>query len=72
MLTNEFAQSIQTLEKNLTHMIAREIEDIVDTFRKSIQNAKLTAVDSIIISRTQLAIRPLNELPEDVVSVAEK
>ena len=59
-------------KKNLTHMIAREMEDTVDTFRKSIQNAKLTAVDSIIISRTQLAIRPLNELPEDVVSVAEK
>ena len=41
-------------------MIDREMTNIVDTVEDRTQNAILTAIDSIVAPKTELAIRSIN------------
>ena len=51
---------VKTLERCFNERIDREMGNIVDTVDERIQNAILTAVDSIITPKVELVIRSKN------------
>ena len=54
------AMDVKTLERCFNERIDREMGNIVDTVEDRIQNAILTAIDSIIAPKIELAIRSIN------------
>ena len=54
------AMSVKTLERCFNERIDREMNNIVDTIEDRMQNAILTAIDNIIASKIELAIRSMN------------
>ena len=56
-MTNEGTVNVKTLEKCFDERIDREMSNIVDTVEDRIQNANLTAIDSIVAPQIELAIR---------------
>ena len=62
-ITNENTVNVQTLLRCLNERIDRELGNITDTVEDRIQNAILTAVDKIIRSRIELAVRSINTSP---------
>ena len=52
--------SVITLERCFNERIDREISNIVDTVEDGIQNANLTAFESIVAPKIELAIRSIN------------
>ena len=59
-MTNENTVNVKTLERCFNERIDREINNIVDTVEDRIQNAILTAVDSIVAPKIESAIRSIN------------
>ena len=57
---NGNAMNVKTLETCFNEKIDREMNNIVDTVEDRIQNAILTAIDSIIAPKIELAIRSIN------------
>ena len=57
---NENLVKVRTLERCFNERIDKEMGNIVDTDEDRIQNAILTAIDSIITPKTELAIRSIN------------
>ena len=49
--------NVKTLERCSNEKIDREMNNIVDTVEDRIQNAILTAIDSIVAPKVELAIR---------------
>ena len=63
--------SVKTLEKCFNERIDREMNNIIDTVEDRIQNAILTAIDNIVASKIELAIRSKNASSgRDVTSVS--
>ena len=58
--TNEITANVQTLEKNLSDRINREIGNIVGYVEDRIQNAILTATDNNVTPRIELAVSSIN------------
>ena len=58
--TNESVMNVKTLERYFTERIDREMSNFVDTVEDRIQNAILTAIDSIVAHEIELAIRSIN------------
>ena len=56
----EIAENVKTLETCFNEKIDWEMGNIVDTVENRIQNAMLTAIDSIITPKIKLAIRSIN------------
>ena len=52
--------NVRTLERRLKEKVDREMGNTVDTVEDEIQNALLTAIDSIIIPKIELAIGSIN------------
>ena len=52
--------SVKTLEKCFSERIDREMSNIVDTDEDRIQDAILTAIESIVAPKMELAIRSIN------------
>ena len=68
--TNESTVHVKTLEKFFNERIDRETSNTVDTVEDRIQNAFLTAIDSIVAPKIELAIRSINASSgRDVTSV---
>ena len=68
---NESTVNMKTLEKCFNERIDREMSNIVDTVEDRIQNAILTAIDSIIAPKIELAITSINASSgRDATSVA--
>ena len=65
--TNEIKVNVKTLERCFNDRIDREMRDFVDTVEDRIQNASLTAGDSIAARKLELAITSitgsLDEMP---------
>ena len=59
-IVNENAMNVKTLERCFNERIDREMSNIVDTFEDMIQNAILTAIDSIVAPKIESAIRSIN------------
>ena len=57
---NESASSVKTLERCFNEKIDREMSNNVDTAEDRIQNAILTAIDNIVATKIELAIRSIN------------
>ena len=57
---NENTMNVKTLERCFKERIDREMSNIVDTVEDRIQNAILTAIDSIVAPKIELAIRSNN------------
>ena len=57
---NGNVMNLKTLERCFNEKIDREMGNIVDTVEDRIQNAILTAIDSIIFLEIELAIRSIN------------
>ena len=57
---NENFLNVKTLERCFNERIDRKMGDIVNTVEDRIQNAILTAIDSIITPEIELAIRSIN------------
>ena len=51
---------MKTLERGFNDRIGKEMGNIVDTVQDRIQNANLTAIDSIITPKVNLTIRLIN------------
>ena len=67
---NEYVVKVKTLERYFNEKIDREMSNIVDTVEDRIQNAILTAIDSIVAPKIELAIRSINASSgRDVTSV---
>ena len=66
LMTNENTVKVKTLERCFNESSDREMSNIVETVEDRIQNAILTAIDSIVAPVTELAIRskmhPLDEM----------
>ena len=60
LMTNENTVNVKTLEKWINERIDREMYNIVDTVEYRNQNAILTAFDSIVAPKIELAIRSIN------------
>ena len=58
--TTENAVNVKTLERCFYKRIDREMSNFVDTVEDRIQNAILTAIDSIFAPKIELAIRSIN------------
>ena len=56
LATNEITMNVKTLERSFNERIDKEISNIVDTVEDRIQNAILTAIDSIVAPKIDLAI----------------
>ena len=54
--TNGYAVNVNTLQSCFNERIDREMSNIVDTVDDRIQNAILTAIDSIVAPKIELAI----------------
>ena len=59
-MTNENTVSVKTLEICFNERIDREMINSVDTVEDRIQNAFLTAIDSIVAPKIELTIRSIN------------
>ena len=71
LLTNEYTVNVKTLERCFDGRIDREMSNIVDTVEDRIQNAILTAIDSIVAPKIELATRSINAASgRDATSVA--
>ena len=57
LMTNEDTVNVKTLENCFNEWIDRERTNIVDTFEDRIQNAILTAIDSIVVPKIELTTR---------------
>ena len=60
LANNEFTVNVKNLKKCLNEIIDREMSNIVDTVENMIQNTILTAIDSIVAPKIELAIRSIN------------
>ena len=60
LVTNENTVNLKTLERCFNERIDREMSNIVDTVADRIQNAILTALDSIVAPKIALEIRSTN------------
>ena len=60
LTATENVVNVKTLERCFNERIDREMGKIVDTVEDRIQNAILTAIDSIITPKIELAIRSIN------------
>ena len=70
-IVNGNALNVKTLERCFNEKIDREMSNIVDTVDDRIQNAILTAIDSIVAPKIELAIRSINASSgRDVTSVS--
>ena len=70
-IVNANAMSVKTLQGCFIERIDREMNNIVDTVEDRIQNAILTAIDKIVTSKIELAIRSINSSSgRDVTSVS--
>ena len=68
LVTNENTVNVKTLEVCFNERIDSEICNIVDTVEDRIQNAILTATDSIVAPKIELAIRSINASSGRVVT----
>ena len=69
-MTYENTVNLKTLERCFNESIDREMSNIVDTVEDRIQNATLTAIDSIVAPKIELAIRSINSSSgQDAASV---
>ena len=59
-MTNENTVNVKTFERCFNEKIDKEMSNIVDTVEDRIQNAILTAIDSIVAPKIELAIRSIN------------
>ena len=72
LVTNENTVNVKTLEKCFKDRIDSEMSNIVDTVEDRIQNGILTAIDSIVPPKIELAIRSLKASSGwDATSVTE-
>ena len=60
LATNENAVNVKTLERCFNGRIDREMNNIVDTVEDRIENAILTAIDSIVAPKIELEIGSKN------------
>ena len=60
LMTNEITVKVKTLKRCFNERIVKEMSNIIDMVEDRIQNAILTAVDSIIDPKIELAIRSIN------------
>ena len=60
MAINESTVNVKTLERCFNERIDWQINNIVDAVEDRIQNAILTAIDNIIASKIEVAIRSTN------------
>ena len=60
LVTKENTMNVKTLERCLNERADWEMSNIVDTVGDRIQNAVLTAIDSIVAPKVELAIRSRN------------
>ena len=60
LATNENMVNVKTLERCFNEKTDRKMSKINDTVENRIQNAILTAVDSIVAPNVELAIRTIN------------
>ena len=60
LMTNENTMKVKTLERCFIEGIDKEMSKIVDTVKDRIQNAILTAIDSIVAPEIELATRSIN------------
>ena len=59
-IVDEKALNVKSLERCLIERIDRELNNIVETVEDRIQNAILTAIDSIVAPKIELAIKSIN------------
>ena len=59
-VVNENAMNVKTLERCFNERIDREMSNIVDTVEDRMQNAILTAIDTIVAPKIELAISSIN------------
>ena len=72
LVANENLVNVRTLERCFIERTDREMGNIDDTVENRIQNAILTAIDSIIVPKIKLAIRSINASSgTDATSVME-
>ena len=57
---NESTVNVKTLERCFNERIDREMNNNIDTVEDRIQNAILTAIDNIVATKIDLAIRSIN------------
>ena len=57
LMTNEYTVNMKALERCFNEKIDKEMNIIVDTVEDRILNATLTAIDSILAPKIELAIR---------------
>ena len=60
LATNENTVNVKTLERCFNERIDRDMSNFVDTVEDRIQNAILTATNSIVSPKIELAIRSIN------------
>ena len=60
LMVNENTVNVKILERYFNERIDRELSNIVDTVEDRIQNAILTAIDSIVAHKIELVIRSIN------------
>ena len=66
----ESTVNVKTLERYFNERIDREKSNIVDTVEVKIQNAKMTAIDDIVATKNELAIKSIKTSSgPDVTSV---
>ena len=71
LITNENAVNVKPLERCFNERIDKEMSNIVDTVEDRIQNAILTAIDSIVAPKIELEIRSISASSgRDATSVA--
>ena len=71
LMTNRNTVNVKTLDKSFFERIDKVLGNIVDTVEDRIQNAILTAIDSIVAPKVKLVIRAINmSFGRDVTSVA--
>ena len=69
-MTDENTVKVKTLERFFIESIDNEMSNIVDAVEDKIQNAILTAIDSIVAPEIELAIRSINaSFGQDATSV---
>ena len=61
-MTNENTVNVKTLERCFNERIDREMSNIVDSGEDRIQNAILTAIDSVVAPKIELAIRAIRSV----------
>ena len=70
LVTNEKTVNVKILERCFNERIDKEMSKIVDTVQDRIQNATLTAIDSLVAPMIELAIRSIKASSErDATSV---